>query len=587
MASAKNEQSFSDLWPTYKRFIRFVKPDMALMGFDYLTIIVAVATNTAMIWLIGKPFNLLQDGQYDEVFGALILFGVVVLVNQAFQFVGGLLTNAIGLRSIGRLRNAIVERLMMLSFPVAGQVQKGDLLARLSTDVDRIKVAMTDTPLFMVSHALTFVVYTAMLFWIDVQLALIALLVSLVFVVHQKVFAPYKSRAAEKFLHNNGQLLGFEEQAVSNMRGVSTYVAESFITSLHRRFFENTRFWAMRERGLDVGFNITFTLFLYLTGLVIVLVGVDGIRDGRFGIGHLVSFILYLGYLNVPARGMADLLFQCMGNLGAARRVLAVFDAEPLVKEKVGAHTLQVKEGKVEIKDLSFSYHDEREVFNNVSFCVAGGETIALVGPSGAGKSTLAVLLMRFFDPQQGQILIDGTNIQDCTIESLRNNISVVWQEPFIVNESIKANLLMVRPEASDAQLEAACKNSFAWDFICQLENGLDTLIGAEGKMLSTGQVQRLAIAQAFLRDAPILILDEATSALDSLSEINVIHALNKLRKNRTTFIIAHRFSAIKAADRVVNFNGDGTITVGTHTDLMQSNQAYKKAVEWQTREVE
>ncbi|NOX43288.1 MAG: ABC transporter ATP-binding protein [Gammaproteobacteria bacterium] len=585
--ASERKSSFSDLWPTYKRFIRFVKPDTRLLALDYLTIVIAVATNTAMIWLIGKPFNLLQNEQYDQVFSILILFAVVVLVNQSAQFFGGLLTNAVGLRSIGRLRNAILDRILFLSFPVAGQIQKGDLLARLTNDIDRVKVGIVETPIYAVSHILTFFVYIGMLFWINITLALIAVVISFVFVVQQKLFSSPKRHAAENYFMRNGQLLAFEEQAISHMRGVSTNVAESLISELHRSSFEKARYWAMRELGLNIGFNISFTFLLYLTCLIVVLVGIDGIQDGRFGVGHLVSFILYLGYINVPARGMADLLFQSMGNLGAANRILDVFDAQPLVKDSANAKQLEIKHGGLELKELHFRYPDGPQIYNDVSLVVEPGETIALVGPSGVGKSTLANLLMRFYDPDQGKILIDGIDVQTCTVESLRKNISVVWQEPFIINDTIKANLLMVDPVATEEQLITACKHSYAWDFICDLENGLQTKIGADGTTLSAGQVQRLAIAQAFLRDAAILILDEATSALDSLSELNVINALDHLRKNKTTFIIAHRFSAIKSADRVVYFNGDGTITVGAHSELMQKHAGYRKAVEWQTKEVE
>ena len=587
MTDNEHKNTFAELWPTYKRFVAYVKPDAGLIWLDYLTILIAVVTNTAMIWLIGKPFNLLQNQQYDLVANTLMLFAGVLLVNQLVQLTGGLLTNKIGLNSIGRIRNAIIEKCLNLSFPVAGQVPKGDLMARLSNDVDRIKFTVVDTPIFVVSHVLTFTIYTGMLFWIDITLALIALLVSSIFVIQQKLFSTPKRHAAENFFNHNGKLLAMEEQSISNMRGVSTYSAESLVTKLHRHVFSKTKFWALRERGLDVGFNVSFTLLLYLAGLVIVLFGVDGIKEERIGIGHLVSFMLYLGYINVPARGLADLLFQSFGNVGAAKRILEVFDAQALVTEKPDATELVVTQGAVEVSNVDFTYPQGEIIFKNVSLQVAPGETIALVGPSGAGKSTLAMLLMRFYDPQQGQILIDGTDICDCTIESLRRNVSVVWQQPFLVNDTIKANMLMVKPDATNIQITHACQHSYAWEFINALEQGLDTRIGADGITLSTGQIQRLAVAQALLRDAPILVLDEATSALDSLSEINVVKAMSKLREGRTTFIIAHRFSSIKDADRVVYFNHDNTITVGKHAELIKTHKDYQQAVAWQTREVD
>jgi len=213
---------------------------------------------------------------------------------------------------------------------------------------------------------------------------------------------------------------------------------------------------------------------------------------------------------------------------------------------------------------------------------IHAGESVALVGPSGTGKSTSAALLLRFYDPQEGSVSIDDIDIKTVSQTSLRNQISIVWQEPFFINGSIKENLLLARSDASDEQMINACKSSFSWDFVKDLEDGLDTIIGANGINLSVGQMQRLAIAQAFLRDTPILILDEASSSLDSHSEKMIVEALQSLRKNRTTLIIAHRYSSIRTANRILYFHGTGTVTSGTHEELMRDNADYKDAVNWQ-----
>ena len=324
---------------------------------------------------------------------------------------------------------------------------------------------------------------------------------------------------------------------------------------------------------------------IYFTGLVIVLLGIEGIQQNRFGLGHLVSFLLYLGYLTVPSRGMADIIFQSLGSMAAARRIHYIFQTNPRVAESSSTtRELEVKNGQIVIQNLSFAYEEKPYIYNNLNLSILGGETIALVGPSGVGKSTLSALLARYYDPQQGSICIDDQNINAVSLSSLRKNITVVTQEPFLLSETIKANLIMVKPDATQTQLEQACKNSFAWEFIQQLDNGIETVIGSGGVELSTGQKQRLSLAQAFLRDTPILILDEATSALDSYSEQKVIDAIRNLRQSRTTLIIAHRYSSIKNADRVVYFNGDGTISVGKHEELMQAHSGYREAVQWQTQ---
>lgn len=553
------------------------------MALDYLTIAIAVVTNTAMIWLIGEPFNLLQQEKYGEVTTALGLFAIVVVVNQAAQLSGGMLSNHIGFRTIGRLRNAVVERALFLSFPIINQMSRGDLLARLSTDVDKVKAIIFDSLLLAGSHVLTLSIYITMLFWIDVQLALWALAISPLYVLHQRIFAPRKRKAAEKFLHHNGLLLGFEEQALAHARGISNYTAEGYITNLHKIIFEKARYWITHERNIDMYFGATFSLMIYVTGLFIVLLGVEGLQQNRFGLGHLVSFLLYLGYLTVPTRGIADLIFQSLGSIAAAQRLQQVFQSKPYVATNPQAPDLVIGKGQIDIQNLSFSYNDKPFIYKNINLSIHGGETIALVGPSGSGKTTLSNLIARYFEPQQGSISIDGQDVRDVSLPSLRRHITIVSQEPFLLSETIQANLLMVKPDADEEQLVIACQNSFAWEFIENLDKGMHTVIGSGGVELSTGQKQRLSLAQAFLRDTPVLILDEATSALDSYSEQMVIQAVQRLRQTRTTLIIAHRYSSIKNADRVVYFNGDGTITVAKHDELMQLHSGYREAVEWQT----
>lgn len=576
------KKSFRAVWPAYQPFLKYLKPDWPLMGLDYLSIVIAVITNTAMIWLIGEPFTLLQQSRYDEVVSALMLFAAVVVVNQATQLVGGLLSNYIGYRTIGRIRNDILERALYLSFPVVNKLSRGDILARLSTDVDKVKAVVFDALLFISSHLLTLSIYVFMLFWIDVKLALWALALSPLYIAHQRIFAPYKRTAVEQFLENNGKLLSFEEQALANSRGISNYTAESYLTKLHKLVFEKARYWITRERNIDTYFAVSFTFMIYITGLVIVLLGVEGIQANRFSIGQLVSFLLYLGYLTVPTRGIAEIAFQSMGSIAAAQRIQHIFQAQPIVNEIANVGELHISKGQIKIKNVSFAYGDAPCIYRDLDLNISGGETIALVGPSGSGKTTLSNLIARYFDPQNGTFSIDGQNLRDVALPSLRRHITIVSQEPFLLSDTIRANLLMVKPEATEAQIMEACKNSFAWEFIEKLPNALDTVIGTGGVELSTGQQQRLSLAQAFLRDTPILILDEATSALDSYSEQMVIEAVQRLRQSRTTLIIAHRYSSIKNADRVVYFNGDGTVTTGNHEELMRTHKGYREAVQWQ-----
>lgn len=583
MTNEGSTPPWSHVWRQYQRFAPYARPDSGYFLLDVISIVIAVITNTTMIYLMGQPLTLIQRGDYEALPMVLGLFAAVILVNQAVQFGGGWLTNWLTVSFISRARNALIEKTLMLSFPVMGQFNRGDVLARLSNDIDRISSIVVYARLMFISHVLTLSFYIAMLFWIDVQLALIALATLPVFILHQRFFSARKRRAAEKYLQANGELLAFEEQSLANLRGISGNTAESQVTKRHRDVFGNAGRWLLRERNLDIGFGITFTVLIYMVGLLVVLFGVDGVRDGNIEVGLLVSFVIYLGYLTTPVRGMSEIFFQFMGNVPATDRILNVMDATGVVSENRESPELNINKGSIRFEQVSFTYPGGSAILNNADVAIQGGETVALVGPSGSGKSTFATLLMRFYDPQQGKIRVDGQNLDEVNLASVRNNMAVVWQEGFVVNDTVKANLLLAKPDATEEQIQQACQRSHAWEFIENLPNGLDTRLGAGGTELSGGQKQRLAIAQAFLRDTPILILDEASSALDSHAEQVIVQALDSLRKDRTTLLIAHRYSSIRSADRVIYFEGNGSLTIGLHDELFEKIPAYREAVEWQT----
>ncbi len=583
----KESRNFAGLWQSlrlsYQRFTKFARPDRRYFWLNVLAIVVAVITNTAMIWLMGLPLSLVQLGDYNALLGVLGLFAVVLLINQTAQFCGGLLGNWLELHFIGRVRNALMTHLFFLSFPAAGRMALGDLLARLSNDVDRVSEIWVQARLMLISHVLTLILYIFMLFWINTGLALVAIVTLPLFILHQRTFSWRKRKAAEGFLLNNGKLLACEEQGLANLRGTSANNAESQMAGLHRKMFNKALVWSLRERGLEVGFEVSFTLLVYLVGLLVVLFGVREVSSGNMLVGQLVSFLLYLGYLTVPVRGIADLGFQLAGNQPAAERINEVFDDVPNIEDAPNAIGLNVPKGRIELDNVSFAYADDTPVLKNACVSISPGETVALVGPSGSGKSTLAALLLRFYDPQQGKILIDGQDLSTVTQHSIRHQVSIVWQDPFLISETVRANLLMARDDASDEQLEQACRSSHCWEYICMLPQGLETRLGSGGITLSGGQRQRLAMAQAFLRDAPILILDEASSALDSQSEQAIVRDMEVLRAGRTTLIIAHRHSSIRSANRVIYFENDGSLSVGSHEQLMLVHPAYRDAVKWQT----
>ena len=571
------------LWSAYKRFFQYVRTDLWLLAVAAIIVLGITVTNTIMIWLLGQPFDMLQKGQFEELGHILLVLIGVILLNQSCHFGAIFFMGWLGMRFSGRLRNALLNHLLTLSYSVTGRFGKGDILARLSNDVGKVQELFVDAPLFMISHFLTLIFYVAMLFWIDVRLALFALFFTPLFLLHQWFFSPRKRQISQGFYSKNGELLSFEEDTLSNLRGVSSFGAEALISRMHQKMFARFMQWGVRDKRLSAAFDASFATLIYLTGVAIVFIGISGIREGTITVGQLVSFLLYLGYLSVPVRGLAHMPFQCQGDAVAAQRLTEVFDSDTEVTEAHDAQPLSVIRGEITCSNLHFSYLQGKSVFNGFDLVIHPGETVALVGPSGAGKSTLVKLLMRFYDPQEGSITIDGQSLREVTLASLRSNVAVVWQEPFLVNDTIRANLLIARPDATEDAMIEACRSAQSWGSIGELENGLGTVIGTGGVDLSAGQRQRLSIAQAFLRAAPILILDEASSALDSETEQRLVEAIEHLRQGRTTLIIAHRYSSIRSADRVVYFNGDGGVTVGRHDELVKTHEGYQRAVQWQS----
>jgi len=564
----------------YKTFFCFLKSDRSQFA-GLLIIILGVATsNTLMIWLLGLPFDYLAKENFQGLAQILLILFFVILVNQTLHFLTTYRSNVIALKFVGRLRTSLLSHIMNLSFVMTDEVKKGDLLTRVSHDVDKVQNFVVAFPLFMASHIFTVLFYCSMLVYLDWQLALLALFLSSVYLVHQHLFVDRKRQAAEGFFQANGDLLAKEDEIMTNFRLVSGYNAQQDINNKHQSLFYIAFGWAKKERKLNALFTSSLAILIYLCALIIVYRGVHTVEEGSLAISGLVSFLLYMGYLSVPLRGMTELVFEAQSDIMAGKRVESILEIDQTIHEDLPP--LKVTVGKIDFESVYCKLGDT-SIFENFSISIPEGKTVAIIGESGAGKSTLANMLLRFVNPQQGRVMIDQQDISHFDIQSLRNNVTIVWQTALLFNDTIKNNLLLAKNDASEDELKIACVQSDAWDFIETLPDGLNTLLGSGGVELSAGQKQRLHISQAFLRNSPILIMDEASSALDSQAEEKIVQVLKENRKNLTTLIIAHRYSSIRHADLVIYLNGDGSATLGTHEELLNNHEAYKQALQWQT----
>ncbi len=426
-----------------------------------------------------------------------------------------------------------------------------------------------------VVNILTFIGVGILLFSINVKLAFISL-VTVPFII---MITLWQSKHLSPIWKQNsmirGELSGTVQDNFSGIKEIQIFNQqereEKRIKNLsikHSKAYLKASFF----------FETTFPLLAFFTALGSVIVIIFGgfmVSRGEINIGDIVGFSMYLGMFYGPIKSFSRLMEMAGNAVAGCRRVFEVMDEIPDVKEKVNAKKLPRVKGEVEFKGISFSYNDEIKVLKNINLKVNPGETVAFVGATGVGKTTIASLLNRFYDPQSGSILMDGIDIKDVTLKSLRDNISMVLQDTFLFNGTIYENIVYGWKEATRNQVLAASKAANAHNFIENLEDGYDTIIGERGVRLSGGQKQRISIARAILRNSPILILDEATSALDTKTEKEIQAALDEISKDRTTIVIAHRLSTIYNADKIVVLEGAGIKEMGTHDELIRSGGTY------------
>jgi subfamily B ATP-binding cassette protein MsbA len=390
--------------------------------------------------------------------------------------------------------------------------------------------------------------------------------------------------------------------AMAETSALSTAIMESLdgvrvVKIENREAFEEARVAqvvARRQAHLVKGANargyaapLTELLMSLITAGVFAYAGWRSL-SGHMTPGAFTAFILALGVASQSLRQLANLQTVFAEGMSAARRLFAALDVEPEVRERPSAPPLPAGPGEIRFNEVSFAYGgDGPPTLDGVSFEACRGETVALVGPSGGGKTTILNLIPRFYDPTEGAVTIDGHDVRDVTLASLRQQIALVTQEPFLFDDSIRANIAYARPEASAAEVEQAAKAAAAHDFILTLPNGYDTSVGEAGARLSGGQRQRIAIARAFLKDAPILLLDEATSALDTESEAQVQVALKRLMAGRTTILIAHRLSTVRGADRIYVIDKGRIVEAGDHDSLMRKRGLYARLARSQDLEAE
>ncbi|MGG0515632.1 multidrug ABC transporter ATP-binding protein [Bacillus pseudomycoides] len=499
------------------------------------------------------------------------IYGVTVLLTWLQTY---LMVN-VALKTIQKIRQDIFEKIQTLSLRFFDVRSQGDLMSRVTNDIDSLNQALTQSVVQIISSALTFVGVTIAMFSLDWILAIVTLItVPIMFFVTKKLVA-YSGKNFAKRQKDLGELNGFIEEAITGADVITLYGKEKETVNKFHAINEQLRISATKADTFSA-FIFPSMNFINNLGMgLVILAGAIMVLNGMTTVGVIAAFINYSRQFSRPLSQFATLMNTIQAAVAGGERVFEIMDEVPEIQNKKDAIVVQNLKGNVSFEHVSFGYTKEKEILKDVNLHAHPGETIALVGPTGSGKTTVINLLTRFYDIHKGQIKIDGKDIKDYDISSLRSKIGVVLQDTYLFAGTIMDNIRYGRLDASNEEVIAAAKAASAHFFIKHLPNQYETEIASEGSNLSQGQKQLLAIARTILADADILILDEATSNIDTRTELQIQSGLNNLMKGRTSFVIAHRLKTIERADQILVIQDGEIIERGNHESLIESQGFY------------
>lgn len=530
------------------------------------------AEATAKLWKLEEAE---KQGPIIIMWTAIALFGVILLRN-VFSFANSYILTWIGHRFVFDLRFATWKHLQRLSLAYHNQTQTGKIMARVTGDIELIQGLIQGQLVTFISDIVTLIAVIGMLFFMEWRIALCIAALIPFYVISYLSFLRHIREVSQEQRRLWDEMLGKLAEKISGIGVVKAFVREdyetkNFMGSVQAKFNVDMRQVHLNRRlGLVSG-----VISAVGTGLVYAYGG-SLVQQGQLTTGVLVALTFYIGYVFNPAVRVIDFNNSLQWALAAMDRVFQTLDTRPDIEDKPDALPLPDIRGKVEFDHVCFSYVEGKNAIDDVTLAVEPGEIVALVGHSGAGKSTLMNLLMRFYDPTEGSVKVDGNDLRDVRIESLRRKIAMVAQENVLFSVSILENVKYGNPQAEDDAAIEACKTADLHNFIMELPDGYETMIGEDGIKLSGGQKQRLALARALLTDPAILILDDVTSALDGETEARVQEALSRVMLGRTTFIIAHRLSSVVEADRIYVIEDGKVVDVGTHGELVDRPGIYQ-----------
>ncbi|MGX8702250.1 ABC transporter ATP-binding protein [Caproiciproducens sp.] len=565
----------------FKKFIRYYKPYRGMFYFDMFCALIVSAVDVAFPQIL----NLLTKGLFAReahtilenlpwIAAALLVMELIRLGCQYYITSWG---HVMGARMESDMRQDLFDHLQRLSFSYYDRNNTGEMMSKLVSDLFDISELAHHGPENILISLLKILGSFALMMIINVPMTLILLgvtLIMIVFSIHQN----QKMRAV--FMDNRRKIAGVNSRVQDSLSGIRVVKSFGNEELEQAKFSEsNLKFLDSKESSYRVmgSFRAGTSFFEGLLFLTVLVSGGLFIAQGSLHVVDLAVYALYINIIINPIDILIEFTEQFQKGYSGFKRFIEVVETKPEIIDRPGAAELKDVKGDIRYENVSFSYDSANDVLENINISIGAGKTVALVGPSGGGKTTLCSLLPRFYDVTAGSVKIDGRDVRDIRLKSLRSAIGIVQQDVYMFAGSIKENIAYGKPDATDEEIISAARSANIHDFIAGLDDGYDTYVGERGTRLSGGQKQRLAIARVFLKNPKILILDEATSALDNESERHIQNSLEELSRDRTTIVIAHRLSTISNADEIIVISDDGIEERGTHQELIEKNGTYAK----------
>ena len=588
------------MMPTFRRLLGFLRPYRRQLWISLILAWLAMGMTVLIPLLVGEAVGAITDQERDRLLPLAIAIGVAGLLRLALTFNRRLVAGRVSLGVEYDLRQRFYTHLQKLELGFFDAQQTGQLMSRATVDLQGIRFFLGYGLIFLTQNALTIFLAAAVMFVLDPALAALALAPVPVLIVTAARFARRSRPAQQEVQQRVAELTSEAEESVSGIRIVKAFAREEHMRGRFRhrvsRVFDQsiyaTRLTAFYSPAIGFLPNIGLALVL--------LVGGHQVVSGSLSLDHFTTFYLYLLMLIGPVRMLGMALGMLQRAIAAGNRLFQVLDREPHLASPAGAPPLPEGGGRVEIRDVSLTYPSEPslvavgavegemtemaerpEALTGVSLQVPAGRTVALVGPTASGKTSLVALLARLYDPSGGNVVIDGADVREVDLQSLRSAIAFVADDSFLFSSSIAENIAYARPDVSRQEIESAARRAQAHGFIERLPDGYDTIVGERGLTLSGGQRQRVAIARALIAEPRILILDDATSSVDAKTEAAIKRGLREVMEGRTTFIVAHRLSTVSLADEIVVMDEGRIVDRGTHEELMERCALYQEIAEF------